>query len=195
MKKLILCISLLPGLWLAQSIRAQDKPILVLQIEKAFTEKEPRWKIDRENEQTSPPVIHLKSGNTDTLIWINIMDSAKSASEAFEGGTIAFANIMGARGRKNKLPNFGDENYIWTGFGARATTSIHFRRGNIYIQIIAPSQVTAKRFAQHVMDQIIKHNKTQNVNEGAIQQLIQPYKQPSSLLPRNNDERMVDTTS
>jgi len=51
---------------------------------------------------------------------------------------------------------------MFTSFAASGTTSIHFRQGNIYIHVIAPLQLTAKRFAQHVMKQIIESSKTQN---------------------------------
>lgn len=170
MKKLILCISLLPALCLTLDTYAQDKPALVAQIEKVLTEKEPKWRIDRKNVQLNPPVIHLKSRQGDILVYVWVTESAKTAGEIFEGNTIAFGNTMGARGRRVKLPNFGDENYMFTGFVVSGTTSIHFRQGNVYIHVIAPSQVIAKRFAQHAMDQIIESSKAQNISPdgGAI---------------------------
>jgi hypothetical protein len=164
MKKLILHISLLSALCLVPITYAQDKPALVTQIEKVFTETEPKWRIDRENVQLNPPVIHLKSRQGDALVYVWVTKSAKTAGEVFEGNTIAFGNTMGARGRKVKLPNFGDENYMFTGFVVSGTTSIHFRQGNVYIHVIAPSQVTAKRFAQHVMKQIIESSKSQHAS-------------------------------
>ncbi len=164
MKKLILCISLLAALCFVPDTYAQDKPALVTQIEKVFTEKEPGWRIDRENVQLNPPVIHLKSRQGDALVYIWVMESAKTAKEVFEGNTIAFGNTMGARGKKIKLPNLGDENYMFTSFAVSGTTSIHFRQDNVYIQVIAPLQVTAKRFAQRVMDQIIKSKQSQHVS-------------------------------
>jgi hypothetical protein len=164
MKRLILCISLLSALCLVSDIYAQDKSALVMRIEKVFTEKEPKWRIDRKNVQLSPPVIHLKSRQGDALVYIWVMESAETARELFEGNTIAFGNTMGARGRKMKLANFGDENYIFTGFTASGTTSIHFRQGNVYIEVIAPSQVTAKRFARHAMKQIIEWRKPQDAS-------------------------------
>jgi hypothetical protein len=54
----------------------------------------------------------------------------------------------------SKLPKFGDENWMWTGFTASGTTSVDFRQGNIYIHVIAPTQVTAKRFARLVMERL-----------------------------------------
>lgn len=164
MKKLIFCILLLSVLCLTSDTYAQDKPALVAQIEKVFTEKEPKWRIDRKNVQLSPPVIHLKSRQGDALVYVWVMESTKTASEIFEGNTTAFENTMGARGRKIKLPNFGDENYMFTGFVVSGTTSIHFRQGNVYIHVIAPSQVTAKMFAHHVMNQIVESSKPQNAS-------------------------------
>jgi hypothetical protein len=141
------------------SIFAQEMPALVTQLEKVFEENEPKWKIERPYVQLSPPVMHFKSTQGDALVYVWIMDSAKAAGEAFEGNTIAFGNRMGARGRKSKLAKFGDENYMYTGFIVGDTTSVHFRQGNIYIEVIAPTQVTAKRFARHVMDQIVASSK------------------------------------
>ncbi len=112
MKKLFLCISLLSALCLASDIYAQDKPALVTQLERVFAEKEPKWRIDRENVQLNPPVIHLKSRQGDALVYVWIMESAKTAKEVFEGNTIAFGNTMGAIGKKIKLQNFGDENGV-----------------------------------------------------------------------------------
>jgi hypothetical protein len=139
--------------------RAQEMPPLVIRLETTFAKEEPKWRLERPYVQLNPPVMHFKSAQGDALIYVFIMDSAKSAGEAFEGGTIAFGNTMGARGRKSSLPRFGDENCIFTGFVAGGTTSIHFRQGNIYIEVTAPTQVTAKRFAQHVMDQILAYTK------------------------------------
>lgn len=134
---------------------AQEKPELVTRLERVFAQKEPRWKLDRKHVQTSPPVLHLKSAQGDALIHVFIADSEGSAKDLFVGNTVAFGNTMGARGRRSKLPEFADENLMFTGFVVGGVTSIHFRRGTIYIQITAPSQTTAKRFARHVMEQIV----------------------------------------
>jgi hypothetical protein len=144
------------------STRAQGMPALVTRLEAMFAKEEPKWKLERPYVQLNPPVMHFKSAQGDALIYVFIMDSVKSAGEAFEGSTIAFGNTMGARGRKSSLPKFGDENFMFTRFVAGGTTSIHFRQGNIYIEVTAPTQVTAKRFAQHVMNQILASAKMQS---------------------------------
>jgi len=141
--------------------RAQEMPALVTRLETVFGKEEPKWKLERPYVQLNPPVMHLKSAQGDALIYVFIMDSPKSAGEAFEGNTNAFGNTIGARGGKSTLPKFGDENYMFTGFTASGTTSIHFRQGNIYIEVIAPTRVSAKRFARHVMDQILASEKMQ----------------------------------
>src|SRR2546421_9059466 len=133
---------------------AQELPPLVKRLEKMFAQTEPRWKLQRPYVQSNPPVMHLKSAQGDALIYVFITQSDKAASELFEGGTIAFGNTMGAHGRKTVLPKFADQNYIFTGFVVGGTTSIHFRQGNVYIEVIAPTQVTTKRFAQRILDEI-----------------------------------------
>lgn len=100
MKKVKLVILTLAVLCLSSDVFAQEKPELVTQIEKTFAEREPKWKIDRRHVQTSPPVIHLKSAQGDALVYVWIMDSAKTVGEVFEGSTIAFGNSMGAKGKK-----------------------------------------------------------------------------------------------
>lgn len=135
---------------------AQERPALVTRVERAFAEKEPRWKPqERLNGQSGPElyVLHLKSAQGDALVYLWLMNSEKTAGEVFEGQTIAFGNGMGARGRKRRLPDFADENYLWTGF-AGSTAAVDFREGGVYVRVIAPSRATALRFARHVLRQI-----------------------------------------
>ncbi|HEV3471548.1 MAG TPA: hypothetical protein VG148_19630 [Pyrinomonadaceae bacterium] len=160
MKELFLSFSLLSLLsWPAPGAPAQEATALVARIEKALADKEPRWRIVPRSPQAVSHTIHLKSGNSHALITVFVFDSAKSAGEAFEGNTIAFGNTAGRRGRKTSLPKFADENLMWTGFSAGATTSIHFRQGEVYVNLTAPSQATAKRFARHALEQVVEYQK------------------------------------
>lgn len=159
MKKLILSFSLLSLLsWPAAGAPAQETTALVARIEKAFADKEPRWRIVPRSPQAVPYTIHLKSGSSHILVTVFVLDSAKSAGEAFEGNNIAFGNMAGRRARKTRLPNFADENLMWT-LSAGGMTSIHFRQGEVYGEITAPSQATAKRFARHALEQVVEYQK------------------------------------
>jgi hypothetical protein len=55
---------------------------------------------------------------------------------------------------KNTLPNLGDENHIWTHPDSEVWPVIRFRKGKVNIEIFAPSVTIAKRFAQHVLEQL-----------------------------------------
>lgn len=160
MKSLIPLVSLLLLLWPAPAARAQGLPELVARIEKALARKEPRWKIAPRGEQSAPNSIHLKSGSSHALIWVHVGESAKSAGEAFEGKTIAFGNTAGRRGKRATLPGFADENAMWPAFTPAGTTSIHFRQGNVYVELIAPSRAAAERFARLALEQVVEYQKS-----------------------------------
>jgi hypothetical protein len=155
-------------------ICGQEIPPLVTRLETVFKQNEPRWKLQRPYVQLSPPVMHLKSGAGDALIYVSIMESAKAAGEAFEGNTIAFANTMGRRGKRTTLPNFGDENNVFTGFVVGGATSIFFRQGKIFINVSAPSKVTARRFAQLALGEILASPKSKTSSKvgAAIEQAL-----------------------
>lgn len=166
MHKLILSVSLLVAPWLVPGVPAQETEALVARIEKALAEKEPRWKVVPRSPQSDGHTIHLKSGRSHSLIWVHVGESARSAGEAFEGNTISFGNTAGRRGKKTRLPDFADENLMWPAFDGAGTTSIHFRQGNVYINLIAPSRATAERFARLALGQVLEQHQAPAARTG-----------------------------
>jgi hypothetical protein len=156
MKKLIPLVSMSLLLWLAPAVAAQETPKLLARIEKAVAEQEPRWKVA----QWAPNSIRLKSGGADAVVWVHVGESAKSAGEAFEGNTISFGSRTGRRGKKETLPDFADENVMWRGLAPGGTTSIHFRQGNVYVNLIAPTRATAERLARLALGQVVEYQKS-----------------------------------
>ncbi len=140
------------------NILAQDKPTFIVEIERVFQEKEPRWKIERKNVQNESSFfkeeIVFRSGKVQAAVSIGSWQREKDAHDVFEGEAIAFNNTMGARRIKKRLPNLGDENYIWTNRGSEAWPMIKFRKGKVYVTVFAPNVAVAKRFAQYIAKQI-----------------------------------------
>jgi hypothetical protein len=172
MRKLTYNLVLFVLLFSPVRIYGQEIPVLVTRLEKVFKQNEPKWKLQRPYVQLRPPVMHLKSSLGDALIYVEIMESAKAAGEAFEGNTIAFGNTMGGRGRRAKLPNFAEENYIFTGFVVGGTTTIFFRQGNIFINVSAPNKSIAKRFALLVLNEIRESAEIKTSFNGAIERAL-----------------------
>lgn len=138
----------------------QDKPQLVVEIERVFREQEPRWKIERitipipnQFDPFSEDIV-LKSGKAQALVSISIWKRVKDAHEVFEARAIAIDNTMGAKMHKTKLSNLGDESYMWVVSKSTAWPTLHFRKGTVNINVFAPSVATAKSFAKLIAEHI-----------------------------------------
>lgn len=147
---LILCLS--------SSVLAQEKPELFSKIERVFQEREPAWKVERTHPRNAPdPLIQslvFRSGKNQAAVDIRIWNREKDARDVFTAESIAFDNTMGKRMLKRRLPKLGDENHIWTHRGSTVWPTIKFRKGNINVSVFAPSVAIAKRFAQHIFEQM-----------------------------------------
>ena len=145
---------------LSNVVFAQAKPELFSKIERVFKENETAWKVERIYPgNTSDPLaenIVFRSGTEQAAIDIRLWNRAIDAQQVFAGLIIAFDKTMGKRKVKSSLPKFGDESYIWTLPDSSAFPTFMFRKGRVYVSIFAPSTEIAKRFAQHVIDQIEK---------------------------------------
>jgi len=137
---------------------AQEKPELFSKIERVFQEKEPAWKVERYYpEYTSDPrkqSIAFRSGKYQASIDVTIWKREKDARDVFTAESIAFDNTMGKRMVKGSLHGLGDENHIWTNRDSAAWPTIKFRKGNINVEVFAPTVAIAKRFAQHIFEQM-----------------------------------------
>ena len=147
---LIICFS--------TNLLAQGKQELFSKIESVFQQKEPEWKVERPYPgNTAGPLtqsIVFRSGKNQASIAVSIWKREKDAQDVFAAESIAFGNTMGKRMIKGSLPNLGDENHIWTHRGSAAWPTIKFRKGNINVTVFAPSVAIAKRFAQHIFEQV-----------------------------------------
>jgi hypothetical protein len=140
------------------SLLAQEKPELFTRIERAFQEKEPTWKVESSYvSDSSDPIgqsIVFRSADGQASVEVNIWKREKDAQDDFAALSIGFDSTMGKRMVKGALPNLGDENHIWTLPDSTAWPTIRFRKGKVNIVIFAPSVTIAKRFAQHVLEQL-----------------------------------------
>lgn len=147
---LIICLS--------NNLLAQEKPELFSKIERVFQQREPAWKVERSYPgSTSDPLtqsIVFRSGKNQASITVNIWTREKDAQNVFTAESTAFDNTMGKRMVRGSLPNLGDENHIWTHHGSAAWPTVKFRKGNINVTVFAPSVAIAKRFSQHIFEQM-----------------------------------------
>ena len=160
MTKLFRSIILLAILCLPLSVFAQEVPPIAKKLEKVFEEKEPKWKIERPYVQMSPPVMHLKSAQGDILIYFWLRDSDKNAKDIFDGNANALRNMLGKRKRESKLSYFGDDNFLMSD-NRGGFVHLDFRKGSVYISVVAPSEPIAKKFANYVMEQILAQDAKQ----------------------------------
>lgn len=135
---------------------AQDKPSWITSVENTIKQKETDWKIERKIERIRDDnySFTLKSGNYTALIQITAYRIITNPEETFNGLVISFDNTMGKNQKKSKLENFGNEGFIWNNLNQDSWTTIKFRKKNIFVNVFAPSEKTARRFAQYVLEQM-----------------------------------------
>jgi hypothetical protein len=137
---------------------AQEKPELFSKIERAFKEKEPAWKVERIfPRNTSDPLVldmTLRSGEDQASVQVAVWKREKDAQDVFTAESAAFANTAGKGKIENKVSGLGDENHLWTNSGSTAWPMLKFRKGNVNVTVFAPSVAVAKKFAQHILEQI-----------------------------------------
>jgi hypothetical protein len=137
---------------------AQGGPGLFAKIDKVFKEKEPAWEVERVNKgDAADPVrrsVTFRSeagrANVDVSIWAK----EKDAREVFAADALAIGNTRGKRMVKAAVPKLGDESNLWTNPGSTAWPLLTFRKGRVNVTVFAPSVDVAKRFAQHVLEQL-----------------------------------------
>jgi hypothetical protein len=134
---------------------AQENRELISRIERVFQEKEPAWKVDSSFAHDGQSIV-FRSEEGQAAVEVSIWKREKDAKQDFAAHSLSLDNTWGkSMGTvKNILPNLGDENHIWTLPDSEAWPMIRFRKGKVNIQIFAPSVTIAKRFAQHVLEQL-----------------------------------------
>lgn len=150
---LLLSLTCLP-----QFLPAQEPPELFHGIERAFREQEPAWKVEQSRPaETSDPrggSITLRSGKGQASVDVRVWRREQDAREVFEAESRAFGNTAGRRMLKGAVPGLGDESHVWTHRGSEAWPMLRFRKGNVNVQVFAPTAATAKRFARRVLAQV-----------------------------------------
>jgi hypothetical protein len=134
---------------------AQEKPALVVRVERALKRNQRIWKVERTDvsEVSSPPIyfIYLRSGGITWDIDLIIASTEEQARGNLEGFSLSLGQMKGVR--KRSLPKLGDENYLWTGRIIQPT--IMFRRGTLYVHIAAPTATIAERAARLILAQTL----------------------------------------
>ncbi|HEX3143723.1 MAG TPA: hypothetical protein VHQ64_07110 [Pyrinomonadaceae bacterium] len=138
-----------------RAVFAQRKLELFSKVEAAFKQREPAWKVEKINQQLPyHESITFRNGNRQASVDLANWGSPEHAHETFGGLVIAFDNVQGKHGVKTTLTNLGDENHMWTNLGNYTWPTIYMRKGSVVVMVFAPSVPIAKRFAQHVLEQI-----------------------------------------
>ena len=154
---------------LPSGIGAQQKPELFSDVDRVFREKEPAWKVEELlPADTSDPVKHRiifssrrGRASVDVGIWrreADARDVFTATSFAIDNDAVFISESLGRRVADKKLkssvPKLGDENHMWAFKDYPRRVIIQFRRGSVVVRVDAPSEAVAKRFAQHVFEQL-----------------------------------------
>lgn len=150
---LILCIC-----FSAIAFAQENKPVWITSLENTIQQKEPKWKIEDKIERGEDGSYNysytFRSGKLQSSVQIDKINNISNPEETFDGQAIAFDRAMGKGKKKIKLQNFGDEGYIWANLNKDGWTMIKFRKGDIFVIVYAPSEKTARQFAQYVVEQM-----------------------------------------
>lgn len=156
MKYKIICL-ILVLFCLSINVFTQKKPDWIVSFENTIKQKEKLWKIESQIDNSGEEGSYnysftLRSGKNQSSIRIGRLP-VPNLEETFGGLVIAFDNTMGKKAKKSKLENFGDEGFSWN-INQEGWTTIMFRKGEIFVDIFAPSKKTARRFADYVNEQM-----------------------------------------
>lgn len=88
------------------------------------------------------------------LIEVSIWKREQDARQIFDGDVIVMDRTVSKHASRVRLPHLGDDNYMWTNPHSDAWPTIDFRKGTVLVTVFAPSVVTAKRFAQRIMEEM-----------------------------------------
>lgn len=156
-KAQVLLSALMLTLFISVPVFARDNSSFFAQIERAIKEKEPEWKlvhklISKNNKYVS---YEWRSGKSSVGVLISVHASSEEAIKTYEGLPYDF-EVLGLKMRmlKDKVPNLGDESYVWEDYNDKSTTGVNLRKGKVVVHTSAPSIEIAKRFALDIADEI-----------------------------------------
>lgn len=157
-RTLFIILLLLSAVCPTRTLRAQEPPELFARVERVFRENEPEWKVEsRLPAESSDPrggSITFRSGKVQAAVEVRVWRREQDAREVFEAEARAYNNMGGRRMVKGTVPGFGDESRLWTHKGSGAWPTLRFRKGNVNVQVFAPTLTLARRFARRVLEQI-----------------------------------------
>ena len=124
---------------------------LTTKITATIEKSEPEWKLDRKAILPNQIVIRWASEKGRVLVSVAMLASEAKAQEALKSKVNEWEHLPESKVSKEEIKDFGDEGYLLKIEGASGV-QIFFRKGDCEIQAFGPSEVIARRFAQHVSD-------------------------------------------
>ena len=133
-------------------LNAQELPKLSENLEARIKANEPSWKLAHKRFEDEVCMIGWQSSGTvkGADVWAvikslpSVADAAKELTKGVSSTSIGYSA---------KLLGIGEEAYLWKG-GRSNRVSMQFRRLNVVVNLVAPSEDQAKRFAKHIIDSI-----------------------------------------
>lgn len=141
----------------------QEKPSWIISFENTIKQKEANIKIEK------PTGVRLETGFynylfqiTSDIYRVTILIRKERDDTPNRRENVSeemFANIAALFERnknveRKKIENFGDEALMWTNFNKEGWTRIHFRKQDVFIEVSASSEESARRFARYVADEM-----------------------------------------
>jgi hypothetical protein len=136
---------------------AQDNSAFFIKIEEAVKEKEPEWKLVHKLVSTSKKYVssQWKSGKSSVSALTSVHASAEETIRIYRGLPFDFEVVgLNMTVLEARVPNLGDEHYVWKDSDNEQIYGVNFRKGNVVVHVSAPSIEIAKRFALHIAAEI-----------------------------------------
>lgn len=141
---------------------AQDGLSLFTRIESVTQRKEPKWNLEKKTIYDTLLSIQWSSDEGRVLVTLAITQSDEGSKAEYKKNVSEFEEGMDAKVSRTEWKALGDEGYLWIGYNDRGMSSVFFRKDRVVVHVFAPSSEVAKRFAQHVADQIPPSNKNED---------------------------------
>lgn len=143
MKKLLLALLFVAtSLCVSMFAMGQDFTSLRERAEESVKSRRPDWKLTRKEEQDKQVVYNWNSAEDGIRLLIFYGASEEEASERMQS-TIKF--LPAGPGRKRA--DIGDEAYSWKD-DRKGFAGVRFRKGNVYIDLVASSEDVAEDLAR-----------------------------------------------
>jgi hypothetical protein len=117
--------------------------------EKNYEQMFVRFDPDGDNTIMSATQPGQKHPSPVVLVEVSTQESSEIASEKFRFG-ITHTQIYPT----GTIPDLGDESVVWSGYGPHGTSSIRFRRDNVFVSVSGPNLNDTYWFAKNVSDDV-----------------------------------------